>query len=179
MFAIIQNNIIALLVPAGTAFEWDSIQYPANWCNLSSPEEKAAIGMVDVVYGSQPSDVYYWISQDAPVYADGVVTINYTATPKDLEGLKKQAVANIKAAAASLLAQSDWMVTRAFETSTTVDPKWSAYRAGVRDASNKAEAVVMAATSIDELIAAIVVDFGNDPNYVEPVPIKATSSKER
>jgi len=75
MFAIISNGIIAMFVPAGTAFEWDGIQYPQNWCNLSSPEEKAAIGMVDVVYGQYPNDQYYWISQDAPIYKDGVVTI--------------------------------------------------------------------------------------------------------
>ena len=68
MFAIVVNGVIQMLVPAGTAFTWDGLQYSNNWCNLSSPEEKAAIGMVDVVYGSQPSDVYYWISQDAPVY---------------------------------------------------------------------------------------------------------------
>jgi hypothetical protein len=81
MFAIISNGLIALLVPAGTAFEWDDIQYPANWCNLSTPDQKAAIGMVDVIYGAQPNDQFYWVTQNAPVYADGVVTINYTAKP--------------------------------------------------------------------------------------------------
>ena len=59
MFAIVVNGVIQMLVPAGTAFTWDGLQYSNNWCNLSSPEEKAAIGMVDVVYGAQPSDVYY------------------------------------------------------------------------------------------------------------------------
>ena len=92
MFAIISNGVIALLVPAGTAFEWDSIQYPANWCNLSSPEEKAAIGMVDVVYGTPANDQYYWVSQDAPVYNGTVVEINYTATPKDLAQCQTSAV---------------------------------------------------------------------------------------
>ncbi len=155
----------------GEAFTVGDTQYPGNWLSLVTREERAAIGVTEIVEQPRPDDRYHWVSQND----DG----SYTATPKDLEGLKKQAVANIKAAAASLLAQSDWMVTRAFETSTTVDSKWSEYRAGVRDASNKAEAVVMAATSIDELIAATVVDFGNDPNYVEPTPMKSDASKER
>ena len=155
----------------GEAFTVGDTQYPGNWLSLVTREERAAIGITEIVEQPRPDDRYHWVSQND----DG----SFTATPKDLDDLKKQAVANIKAAAASLLAQSDWMVTRAFETSTTVDPKWSAYRVGVRDASNKAEAAVMAATSIDELIAASVVDFGNDPNYVEPAPMKATSSRER
>ena len=110
MFAIISNGVIALLVPAGTAFEWDGIQYPANWCNLSSPEEKATIGMVDVVYGQYPNDQYYWVSQDAPVYNGTVVEINYTATPKDLAQCQTQAVDATNAAAYSILQPSDWRI---------------------------------------------------------------------
>ena len=155
----------------GEAFTIGNTQYPGNWLSLVTREERAAIGITEIVEQPRPDDRYYWVSQND----DG----SFTATPKDLDGLKTQAVVNIKLNAAALLAQSDWMVTRAFETSTTVDPKWSEYRAGVRDASNKAEAVVMAATSIDELIAATVVDFGNDPNYVEPAPMKSDASKER
>lgn len=90
MFAIVQNGIIMMLVPAGTAFTWDGVDYPANWCNLSSPADKAAIGMVDVVYGSEESGVYYWVTQSAPVYnaETNQVDINYTSTPKDLTQVK-------------------------------------------------------------------------------------------
>ena len=144
----------------GEAFTIGNTQYPGNWLSLVTREERAAIGITEIVEQPRPDDRYYWVSQND----DG----SFTAMPKDLEGLKKQAVANIKSAAASSLAQSDWMVTRAFETGTAAAPAWSAYRANVRDVSNKAEAATMAATSIDELIAATVVDFGNDPNYVEP-----------
>ena len=59
MFAIVQNGQIVQFVTPGTAFELDGVSYPANWCNLSSPEEKAAIGMVDVIYGPEPSQTYY------------------------------------------------------------------------------------------------------------------------
>jgi hypothetical protein len=71
MFAIVQNNTIVQLVPEGTAFTLDEVQYPANWYNLITPEEKTAIGMVDVIYGQAPSDIYYWVTQEAPALVDG------------------------------------------------------------------------------------------------------------
>jgi hypothetical protein len=95
MFAIVQNNTITMLVPAGTAFELDGVQYPANWCNLSAPEDKAAIGMVDVIYGPAPSDTYYWVTQEAPALVNGQVVVNYTSTPKDLDQTKASAQAQI------------------------------------------------------------------------------------
>ena len=65
MFALVQNNQFIRFIPEGTPFDIDGVQYPANYLNLSTTEEKAALGIVDVVYGAQPSDQYYWISQDA------------------------------------------------------------------------------------------------------------------
>ena len=168
MFAIIQNNFIALLVPAGTAFEWDGVQFPANWCNLSSPEEKAAIGMVDVVYGQYPNDQYYWISQDAPVYADGVVTINFTATPKDLFTLQNNAVTTVQQQAWSLLSPTDWMVVKAFETSTKIADNWNTWRAEIRTQCNTQVAAITACTTVDQLAALAPVTWAHDPNYVAP-----------
>ena len=168
MFAIISNNLIALLVPAGTAFTWAETQYPANWCNLSSPEEKAAIGMVDVVYGSQPSDVYYWISQDAPVYADGVVTINYTATPKDLAQCQTNDVNATNAAAYSILLPTDWMVVKAVETGGVVAPAWNTWRQEIRTQAGDYVVAINACTTVAQLAALPAVQWANDPNYVAP-----------
>ena len=67
MFAIIRNNEIYKLIHEGTAFDLDGNQYPSNWINLSSPSEKAAIGMVDVVYAVRPDDKYYWVTENPPV----------------------------------------------------------------------------------------------------------------
>ena len=166
MFAIIQNSIIALLVPAGTAFEWDSIQYPANWCNLSSPEEKAAIGMVDVVYGQYPNDTYYWVSQDAPVYTGTVVEINYTATSKDLVQCKINAVNAAQTTAYSILLPTDWMVVKAFETSGTVAPAWNTWRENIRMQARQQVALIEATTTVAELAALTPVQWEPDPNHV-------------
>jgi hypothetical protein len=172
MFAIISNGIIALLVPAGTAFEWDNISYPQNWCNLSSPEEKAAIGMVDVVYGQYPNDQYYWVSQDAPVYADGVVTINYTATPKDLAQCQTNDVNATNAAAYSILLPTDWMVVKAVETGGTVAPAWNTWRQEIRTQAADYRVAINTCTTTAQLAALPPVVWANDPNYVAPAESK-------
>ena len=168
MFAIISNGLIALLVPAGTAFTWAETQYPANWCNLSSPQEKAAIGMVDVVYGSQPSDVYYWISQDVPVYTGTVVEINYTATPKDLAQCQTNDVNATNAAAYSILLPTDWMVVKAVETGGTVDPAWNTWRQTIRTQAGDYVAVINACTTVAQLAALPPLQWAHDPDYVPP-----------
>jgi len=165
MFAIIYNGVIALLVPAGTAFEWDSIQYPANWCNLSSPEEKAAIGMVDVVYGQYPNDQYCWVSQDAPVYNGTVVEINYTATPKDLFECQMQAVNAVQAQAYSILLPSDWRVVKGYETKSAIPMDWNVWRQDIRTQCDAQIIAIEATKTVDELAALPAVDWAHDPNY--------------
>jgi len=166
MFAIIQTSVIALLVPAGTAFTWAEIQYPANWCNLSSPEEKAAIGMVDVIHETRPNDTYYWVSQDAPVYTGTVVEINYTATPKDLTQLQTQCVDAINAQAYLILLPSDWMVVKAVETGGTVAPAWNTWRQTIRGQARDQVAAVNACTTVAELAALPSVAWASDPDTV-------------
>ena len=166
MFAIISNNAIAMLVAPGTPFTWDGLQYSANWCNLSTPEEKAAIGMVDVVYGSQPSDVYYWVSQDAPVYNGTVVEINYTATPKDLDQLKANQISATNSTAYSILLPTDWMVVKGIETGSKVPDNWNTWRQEIRTQAATQVAAITACTTVDELAALPPVQWANDPNYV-------------
>lgn len=155
MFAIVQNGQIMLLVQAGVPFTWDGIDYPANWCNLSSPEDKAAIGMVDVVYGSQPSDTYYWVTADAPVYnaTANQVDINYTATPKDLTSVKTNAINQVNSTAYSLLLPTDWMVVKAVETSTSVAPAWNSWRQSVRNTATNTVNAVEGAVDVDAVAA--------------------------
>ena len=168
MFAIISNGVIAMLVPAGTAFEWAETQYPANWCNLSSPEEKAAIGMVDVVYGQYPNDQYYWVSQDAPVYTGTVVEINYTATPKDLAQCQTNDVNATNAAAYSILLPTDWMVVKAVETSGTVAPAWNTWRQTIRTQAADYITAINACTTVAQLAALPPVQWAHDPDWVAP-----------
>jgi hypothetical protein len=168
MFAIISNGVIALLVQAGTPFTWDGTQYPANWCNLSTPDQKAAIGMVDVVYGSQPNDQFYWVTQNAPVYDPllNVVNVTFTATPKDLFTLQNGAVTAVQQQAYSILSPSDWRVVKGYETKTAIPADWDTWRQTIRTQCEAQVAAISACTTVDELAALPPVAWANDPNYV-------------
>lgn len=168
MFAIISDNAIAMLVAPGTPFTWDGLQYPANWCNISTPDQKAAIGMVDVIYGAQPNDQYYWVTQNEPVYDPlrNVVNITYTATPKDLDELKASQISATNSTAYSILLPTDWMVVKAIETGGTVAPDWNTWRQEIRTQAATQVAAINACTTVDQLAALPPVQWANDPNYV-------------
>ena len=130
--------------------------------DLSTPEEKAALGLEEVTDANAPlDDRFYWVSSTL----NGAVR-TYTNTPKDLDGLKKQWAASTNAAAYSLLLPTDWMVTKAFETQTPIPVNWSAWRAAVRTTAQNTVTAINAATDVPSLQAAIVVDWPHDPNYV-------------
>ena len=169
MFAIISNNQFVKFLPENTPFKLDGTQYPANWLNLSTPDEKSRLGIVDVVYGQRADDKYYWISEDAPVYLEGVVTINYTATPKDLFECQSQAVNAVNAQAYSILSPSDWMVVKAVETGGTVAPAWNTWRQTIRTQAGDYRAVIEACTTVAQLAALPPLQWANDPNWVENV----------
>ena len=168
MFAIIKDNTIEQLIPDGNQFTIGDIQYPSNWVNLSTLEEKQAIGMVDVVYGTRPDDRYYWVTESAPVIANGVVEINYTSTSKDLADLKKIAISQVNAQAFSLLSPTDYMSIKALETSTPMADAWKIWRESIRTSALNAKTAINESTNIDGLIAASQVTWANDPDYVAP-----------
>ena len=164
MFAYIKDNTFQYFIPSGTPFEIDGIQYPANWLNLSTPEEKAAVGIVDVVYAPYPNDQYYWVSQDAPVYADGVITVGYTATPKDFATLQTSAIDAVNAMAYLLLLPSDWMVVKGIETGAKVADNWNTWRQEIRSQCATQVIAIKACTSVDELAKLSSVQWAKDPN---------------
>ena len=138
-----------------------SIQYPANWLRLASEADKAAIG---VIWEADPVPVdsrFYWSegnpkrledenatdeNGDAVLDADGNQVVNY--------GLKTEWVKKQKEIAGSLLAPSDWYVTRKAEDPTAEIPAAVAtYRAAVRTTCGTREGEINACTTTDELVA--------------------------
>lgn len=120
-----------------TPFTSNEIQYPANWLRMTSLEEKEAIGITEVAEPDRYDDRYYW----------GV------GNPKDLDQCKANMVTQIKAAAGSMLAPTDWKVIRATETGIPLDADMLTARANIRAASNTNEASVAACTTVNELAA--------------------------
>ena len=149
----------------GSSFSIDGTTYPSTWLNMTSPEDKASLGLVEVTFANSPEDDrFYWVSDTL----SGAVR-TYTNTPKDLAQLKTNWVSQINQTAYTMLLPSDWMVTKGIETSTPVPAAWGTYRAGVRTAAGTAITAINASTTIAELQTAIQVTWPNDPNYIEPV----------
>jgi len=147
----------------GAPFTVNGTSYPAGWLNATSAEEKAAVGLVEVTYeGAREDDRFYWVTENR----NGAV-ISYTNTAKDLAALKTQWKNATNAAAYSMLLQSDWMVVKALETSSTVAAAWTTYRAAVRTAAATAVAAIEAAADVPALQTAVQVTWPNDPNHVE------------
>lgn len=152
------------ILPLDTPFEHDGTSYPANWLRLASPEERAAIGITEVVEQPRPDDRFYWVSGPD---ANG----DYTAIPKDLDGLKKTWTAQFKQTAYTMLAPSDWLVIRKQENDTPIPADWTTYREAVRTTCALAITDIDLASDIDGFIYAVTtVQWPKDPNAVD-VPV--------
>lgn len=146
---------------AGKAFtDEDGTQYPKNWATVFSEEQKTSLG---ITWEADPAPVdtrFYWDHdlpkrlEDEPAVdengdpvldSDGVQIIN--------TGLKTQWIAKQKEIAGSLLAQSDWYVTRKAETGAAIPADVATYREAVRTISGTREAEIAATTSTAELKA--------------------------
>lgn len=133
MFLINGNTL-----PQGTPFkDANGTQYPANWLNLSTLEEKTAIGITEVADQVRADDRFYW---------DGDVT-----NPKDIDKVKAMLVSQSKSIAGSLLSQTDWKIIRAAETGVVASAEVLSERAAIRTASNDNETAINACTTVDEL----------------------------
>ena len=147
----------------GQAFTINEVQYPNNWLNLSTPEEKIAIGLEEVIATNQPAnDQYYWVSSTLDK-----ATLTYTNTPKDLTSVKTNAVSQINATAYSLLLPSDWMVVKSVETSTPIDPDWNTWRATIRTEASTAITSINTSTDVNGVASAVNVNWTPNPNAAQ------------
>lgn len=136
------------------AFTHNDIQYPANWIRLATPEERAAIGIEEVPDPAWYDQRFYW----------GV------DNPKDLTQLKTQWIAQTKANANAELSQTDWMVIRKAERNIDIPAEVASARAATIQAANDKEAAINAATTVEELIAAVFPPPPAPEPTVEPTP---------
>lgn len=144
----------------GTAFTIGEISYPSNWLNLSTAEEKAEIGLEEVIATNSPaSDKYYWVSQEL-----NGATLTYVNTPKDIDACKKNALDEVTKQAYDLLLPSDYMASRAFETNTPMLPAWVTWRSNIRAKASAAIAGINACTTIDELSVLPAIEWDKNPS---------------
>lgn len=154
-----------------TAFTHDNIQYPANWLRLASAEDKAAIGITEVADPVRADDRFYWDGNIAnPKALEDVLATKEDGSPLMVQrynpeteamedtdkqvvtkGLKSQFIAQVKQTAGSILAQTDWMVTRKVERDVAIPAEVVAYRASVVVKADELEASISAVTSVEQL----------------------------
>jgi hypothetical protein len=162
MYALIENNAV-------TEVGELAILFP----DTSNPNASFAAeqGALEIVEGEQKDQRFYWVTFDKYEVTGNVVTRTYTNTPKALEdvtvtpegstesvttkGLKSQWIAQAKATANSQLASTDWLVIRKAERNVDIPADVVAERAKIIADCTAKEAAITAATSIDELIAAL------------------------
>ena len=160
MFYCTQNQ---QYINEGNAFEINGVQYPANWLNLSTPEEKAEIGLEEVIATNQPANqTYYWVSETL-----SEATLTYTNTPKDLLPVKTTALNQINATAYSILLPTDWMVVKSVETSTPINPSWNTWRQSIRTTALNATNGVEGAADVDAVASVMnSIVWPKDPDQV-------------
>lgn len=150
-------------IPVGRSFELNGVQYPSNWLRLTSESEKAAVG-ISWVPDPQPFDSrYYWgrddsgtlipkrLEDELAVDPDGEPLLDSNGEQIVNTGLKTQFIAEQKQIAASLLAPTDWYITRQAETEVAAPAAVLAYRAAVRTACGEREAEIAEVTSVEGL----------------------------
>jgi hypothetical protein len=151
----------------------NGVKYP----HLRDPALRAELGIVEVADPEFYDQRFYWgvgnpkilndrheVKEDGsplfvqvydPTANDGKGAMVDTTEQVVTKGLKSEWIAQVKATAGSLLAQSDWKVTRAAEGIKAVDADTLAKRAAIRAYSDKLEADIKACTTVEELIAVV------------------------
>ena len=143
----------------------DGTQYPANWLRTATPEQRTAIGIVEVPDIVQNYDQrFYWGPE----------------LPKDHAQLVEQWVGQTKQTAGSMLAQYDWYIVREAETGKVVPQEVLDYRSAVRVVSDNREVIINGTTTTDQLYAVITGDYNGlfpwPRGPFDPVPVEEPTS---
>ena len=164
MFAYVLNGVFEFFIQPGVEFTINGITYPGNWIQTTTSGEQEAIGVYPVVYGPQPNDTYYWVTQEAPVFSNNVVQVNFTGTPKDLVTVQSTSVNTVNNQAYTLLLPSDWMVVRKVENGTPIPDAWNTWRQTIRNEASNAVVQITSATTVDQVAAVFPVPWTPDPD---------------
>jgi len=170
----------------GRAFTHNDIQYPANWLQLASEEDKAAIGVTWEADPVRADDRFYWdgdvnnpkmledrleVKEDgSPLWVqvlDNSDPANPVMVDTDVQvvtrGLKYTWTAQVKNTAGSLLAQSDWYVTRKAERDVAIPEKIVTRRAEIRAECDRLETAIAGCSDIAAFITVVSSqDWGKD-----------------
>jgi len=128
----------------------DGVQHPANIFRAWSKAELLGIGIAPARV-EVPDSRYYNTGAESYTFTDGEWVISYDTTEKNVDDLKADLIAKIKANVGALLSSSDWMVIRQADGGTSMTEAWATYRSEVRTHGNSLESGVEAFASLDAI----------------------------
>lgn len=143
-------------------FTHDGIQYPRNWLQNSTQEDKDELGITWIDDPVRANDTYYWNGElDNPkamedvdaVDEDGVAIMDeVTGEQLVTHGLKYQMTNQVNHTAGSILAQTDWYVIRKTEREVEIPSNVIANRAHVVAESDRLELEIVKCADVEALI---------------------------
>jgi hypothetical protein len=160
----------------GTSFyDANGTQYPPQWLNVSTEEQKAAIGITWVADAVRADDRFYWdgdvnnpkaledkleTKEDGSplykqVYDKATESMVDTTEQVVTKGLKSNFISQIKQTAGSLLQTTDWYVIRKAERTIEIPAKVALERTQIVAESNRLETDIQASTTVEELITVL------------------------
>ena len=144
------------LLQTGVSFyDANGTQYPANWLNLSTEAEKAAIGITWVADPTPVDTRFYWDTNIPKALEDKLEDDGSTT-----KGLKTTFKAQVKDTANKLLAQTDWYVIRKAERSVDIPTDIADKRNIIIFEANRLEVAIDSVDTVEGLI-----DILNNQNW--------------
>jgi hypothetical protein len=160
-------------LPEGVGFrDANGTQYASNWLNLSTEEEKLAIGITWVADPVRADDRFYWdgdinnpkaledkleVKEDGTplykqVYDKATESMVDTTEQVITKGLKSNFIAQVKDTAGKLLAQTDWYIIRKAERNIDIPEEIALKRTQIVTEANRLETDIKASTTVEGLI---------------------------
>ena len=159
-------------LPVDRAFTHNNVQYPRNWLQLSTEEERTALGITWEADPVRADDRYYWNGElDNPKELEDVEAVDDNGNPlwvqewdKEAEtsvntpvrlvtkGLKSVKIAEVKHIAGTILVNTDWYVTRKTEREVNIPENVVTHRAAIVAEANRVEAAIAEVTDVESLI---------------------------
>ena len=165
-------------LPLGRSFTLGDIMYPANWLQKSTEAERTAVGITWEDDQVRADDRYYWNGDiNNPKMLDDKLEVDengqplyeqvWDATANNGEGamvpkqplvqvkalgLKSTMIKQVKDTAGTILAQTDWYVTRKTEKTVDIPVDVETKRDAVRTECDRLEVAIAAVTTVAELI---------------------------
>ena len=160
-----------LTLRIGRGFTHAGIQYPSSWLQKSTEAEKTAIGITWVDDPVRADDRFYWsgdinnpkaledreeVDEDGnPLYVkvldktdpDNPVMVD-TDERLVTKGLKSNMIAQVKHTAGTMLASTDWYVTRKVERNVDIPTDVASKRVAIVAESERLETAIQSCTTV-------------------------------